>query len=126
MRFLLLALVACTSEPTPSTSTGSGSAPRDLAAMLPKVASAKVLSTKAPNEAYALETWCIDQDATAQITNALERDGWSEVRTIATPQLAIAAIKGDIRFSARASSNLERCAGTYLTATVMRLGAPPP
>ena len=95
--------------------------------MIPKVASAKVLSTKAPNEAYALETWCIDQDATAQVTAALERDGWSDVRTLGTPpKIAIAAVKADIRFSARASSNLERCAGTYLTATVMRLGSPSP
>lgn len=94
--------------------------------MIPKVASAKVLSTKAPNDAYALETWCIDQDATAQVTAALERDGWRDVRTIRAQQIAIAAVKGDIRFSARASSNLERCAGTYLTATVMRLGASRP
>lgn len=121
---LLLVLVACKSEPPPA--TGASGSQQDLAAMIPKVTSAKVLSTKAPDDAYALETWCIDQDATAQVIAALERDGWTDVRTLESPQLAIAAIKHDIRFSARASSNLERCAGTYLTATVMRLGASAP
>ncbi len=125
VRLLLLALIACTSEPAPPapSMTGSGAARRDLAAMIPKVGAAKVLGSKAPNEAYALETWCIDDpNAAAQVATALERDGWTAVRTLGTPpQLAIAAIKDDIRFSARASSNPERCAGTYLTATVMRL-----
>ncbi len=91
--------------------------------MIPKVESAKLLGTKAPNDAYALETWCIDQpDAVAQVAAALERDGWTAVRTVGKPpQISIAAMKDDIRFSARASSNPERCAGVYLTATVMRL-----
>lgn len=92
--------------------------------MMPTLPTAKVLSTKAPNDAYALATWCIDEaDAVAQITAALERDGWTSVHTRgASPTLAIAAMKGDIRFAARTGGSDTRCAGTYVTATVMRLG----
>lgn len=131
---LLVALVACKSES--STATTGSSAPvveakPTLQAMLPKLASAKILSAKSPNDAYALETWCIDDaDAVAQITAALERDGWTAVRTKAdtavsdqTKRIAIAAMKGDIRFSARTGGGDTRCAGTYITANVMRLGA---
>jgi hypothetical protein len=133
---LLLALVACKSESsTPSTGSGVPVVVEEtkpaLKAMLPKLASAKILSAKSPNDAYALETWCIDDaDAVAQITAALERDGWTAVRTKAdtavsdqTKRIAIAAMKGDIRFSARTGGGDTRCAGTYITANVMRLGA---
>ncbi len=98
--------------------------------MIPTLPTAKVLSTKAPNDAYALATWCIDQaDAVAQITAVLERDGWTSVHTRgeatrdrSSSGLAIAAMKGDIRFAARIGGSDTRCAGTYVTATVMRLG----
>lgn len=92
--------------------------------MIPTVPKAKVLATRSPNEAYALATWCIDEtDAVAQITAALEGDGWSNVRSRGTaPQLAIAATKGDVRFSAKLGRADDRCAGTTVTATVMRLG----
>jgi hypothetical protein len=142
--FLAIALIACKTEetssppevPPPSQQAGS-SAPapavvhltpkkvsNELAAMIPTVPAAKVLSTKAPNEAYALATWCIDEtDAVARIKIALERDGWTNVHTRGeAPRIGIAAMKGDIRFSGRTGGSDTRCAGTYVTATVMRLG----
>jgi hypothetical protein len=137
-------LIACKPDAPPPAATGSGSATpavtgsaapaagptiapakkESLAPMLPTIPSAKVLKTKSPNEAYALATWCIDEaDAIAQITAALERDGWRNVKTRGeAPQIAIAAMKGDVRFSARTGGSDQRCAGTYVTATVMRLG----
>lgn len=113
-------MVACkASEPPPSTETKAAPVPLTM----PRVAAAKVLSTKTPTDAYALETWCIDEaNAAAQIAEALKVERWLDVRTIGTPpQLAIAAIKADLRFSAKTSSNPERCAGVYVMATVMRL-----
>ncbi len=96
----------------------------ELAAMIPKLESAKVLSKKAPNDAYALETWCIDEaDAIVRVTTALERDGWTNIHTRGEPpKQAIAAMKGDVRFSGRTGGGSTRCAGTYITVTVMRLG----
>ncbi len=128
---IVLALIACKSESAPPPATGSAPArPRDdLAAMIPKVDAAKVMGNKSPNgardnDAYALETWCIDEaDAVARITRALERDGWTNVRVRGdAPTQAIAAMKGDIRFSGRTGGPDSRCGGTAVTATVMRLG----
>ena len=129
---IVLALIACKSETSSPPASGSGSAPAvdaDLAAMIPKVDAAKVMGTKSPNgardrDAYALETWCIDEaDAVARVTRALERDGWTNVRVRGdAPSQAIAAMKGDIRFSGRTGGPDSRCAGTAVTATVMRLG----
>lgn len=129
---IAITAIAC-KDKAPSAPTGADPAPPepakpgapvDLAAMIPKVDSAKVLSKKSPNEAYALETWCIDEaDAIARVTAALERDGWTNVHTRGEPpKQAIAAMKGDIRFAGRTGGGTTRCAGTYLTATVMRLG----
>ncbi len=128
---LALTAIACKDQ-SESPTAGFGSvtakptaAPSgELAALIPKVESAKVLSKKAPNDAYALETWCIDEaDAVARVTTALERDGWTNVHTRGeSPKQAIAAMKGDIRFSGRTGGGGTRCAGTYVTATVMRLG----
>jgi len=140
---IAITLIACKSDAPPTTATSaSGSAsvtlaPKQpsgsLASMMPTLPSAKVLTTKAPNDAYALATWCIDEaDAVAKITAALERDGWTAVRTRGEPSsrdrsrgspgLGIAAMKGDVRFSARTGGSDSRCAGTYVTATVVRLG----
>lgn len=99
--------------------------------MIPRVAAAKVLSNRSPSATHALETWCIDEaDAIARVTAALERDGWTAIRTrhdTASSErgarISIAATKGDVRFSGQTGGGDTRCAGTYVTATVMRLGA---
>jgi len=127
---ILLAVVACKAEGTPPPPPPPTIAPAptpsgELATMMPKIESAKILATKSPNETYALETWCLDEaDAVARVTAALERDGWAGVRTrgAASSKLAIAAIKGDVRFSGQVTRADDRCAGTSITATVMKLG----
>jgi hypothetical protein len=131
-----VALIACKADkadvPT-ATASGSGSAAAvvvpakisgSLGSMIPTLPTAKVLSTKAPNDAYALATWCIDEpDAIELIMAALRRDGWTDVRSRGEPpRRSIAGMKGDIRFSARTGGSDTRCAGTYAVATVMRLG----
>lgn len=91
--------------------------------VFPRVASAKVLSSKSP-QAYALETWCIDEaNAAAQIQATLTSDGWIDIQRRVD---AITAVKGDYRFAARTSAGNDRCAGVYVTATMMRIGATKP
>jgi hypothetical protein len=71
------------------------------------------------------DVWCLDQpDAVERIKAALAREGWAEVRSRGKPERqGVSARRGELRFSAVASTGQERCAGTYVVATLIKIGA---
>jgi hypothetical protein len=108
------------SAPVTQHDVGSGATEK----LLPTIEGAKVLQSRSRGEGHAMAVWCIDQpDAIDRVKAALSRDGWSEVHTRGKgEQMGIAATKGDARFSARVGKRDPRCAGTFVSATVMLLG----
>ncbi|MEO8706115.1 MAG: hypothetical protein ABI867_39160 [Kofleriaceae bacterium] len=132
MRLLLVvALLGCkVDETAPAQATKTGSAPSSDALTMPSIPGAKQLATKR-REHDVFASWCIDeQDAIARVMTTLRDAGWTDVRTRGTGErIGIAATRGDVRFSATTGGRDANCAGTYVTATVMRLGdinRPPP
>ena len=127
---LVVAFVACGSSEAPEqVGSASGSAaPPPVAvtpALLPDIPGVKLLAQANKSDAHATASWCIDeQDAIDRIKAALAKDGWTDVRMRGTTERpALAASRGDLRFSAAAGGPHDRCAGTFVTATVMRIGA---
>ena len=124
-----LAFACGSDEPRPNaTDHASGSAAPAVPvtpALMPDVPGAKLLAQANKSDAHATASWCIDeQDAIDRIMIALARAGWTDVRMRGTVERpALAASRGDLRFSAAAGGSHDRCAGTFVTATVMRIGA---
>jgi hypothetical protein len=103
---------------------GSGPARAPIATLMPTIDGAKLLGQRTRDEVHAITTLCIDEhDATERVMAALRRDGWSDIRTRGEGErIGVAATKDDARFAASTGSRDERCAGTLVSATVMRLG----
>ena len=112
-------------EPVPGVvaATGSDSAADWMAT--PTIDGAKLLGRTTRDRIRAITTWCIDEhDAVERVMAALRRDGWTDVRSRGEGErIGIAASRGTVRFSATAGGHHERCAGTLVIATVMRLGS---
>ena len=128
---LLVVLVACKGEPAPPTTSNSSAPPQAAAGsgapllkFMPVIDGAKDLGGRSSDSAYT-STWCIDAaDAIDQITSALRKDGWEDVRTRGqAPKIAIAGKKGNVRFSAKTGPPTDKCAGTYVIAWVATIGA---
>ena len=127
---MLCALVACKADSPPSPSSGSATGappPRPspdatLRDLMPTIEGVKELHVATSERAYTAY-WCFDApDAIDQITSALRKAGWDDVRTKGQPpKIAIAGKKGDVRFSARTGPT-DSCAGTYVIAWVARIG----
>lgn len=100
----------------------SGAEP--ITALVPSIEGAKFLTQRARDDVHVMTQWCIDEhDAVERVMAALRAAGWTEVRTRgAGDRIGVAATKGDARFSASAGGRDERCAGTLVSATIMRLG----
>ncbi len=118
-----VAVGSATTLAPPGSGSGSGSGP-SLGSLMPSIEGAKILQTRTPSGAHSIATWCIDEaDPLARISAALERDGWTGIRTRGTgTKRAVAAQRGELRFSAITAASDARCAGTVVNATVMELG----
>ena len=92
---------------------------------MPTIDGAKLISRTTRDHVHAITAWCIDEhDAVARVMAALRRDGWNDIRSRGEGQrIAIAATRGDLRFAATTGGRDERCAGTFVSGTVMRLGS---
>jgi len=109
VRALVLALVACSSSEAPAPPPPSG---------LPAIDGATVLARSSDRA-----TLCLAGDAIDQITAALRRDGWTDIRTQnARDRVAIAAVRGAEHLSATTAHDA-RCAGTVVLVTVLQLPA---
>ena len=127
---VVVTLFACGSGDAPELagSANGSAAPPPIAvtpALMPDVPGVKLLAQANKSDSHATASWCIDeQDAIDRIRAALANAGWTDVRLRGTTERpAIAASRGDLRFSAAAGGAHDRCAGTFVTATVMRIGA---
>ncbi len=113
-------------ERDPKIASGTEAVPAARGTELPTVDGAKQLaSTTSPKDGSHNQVWCIDNaDAIERIKAALVRDGWQDVRSRGKPERqGVMAKKGELRFSAIATTGHERCAGTYVVATTMTIGA---
>ena len=126
---LVLVLVGCNAD-KPSTGSAAptstpGSARIPIAQLVPTIDGAKLVKTRTRDEAQTFVVWCIDeQDATERVTAALRRDGWTEVMTRGSgDHIGVAASKPDARFSASTRGRDDKCAGSLVTATIMRFDA---
>ncbi|HEU0029003.1 MAG TPA: hypothetical protein VFQ53_00130 [Kofleriaceae bacterium] len=132
----VLALASCQTDKTepakkPTTTSGSGSARSaapptgPVAEQLPTIDGAKSLSTAPHGDTHVIATWCIDeQDVAQRIKSSLAAQGWTDIAIRGMGnRMGFAATKPGLKFSARTGGSDQRCAGTLVTATVMRLGA---
>lgn len=130
-----IAGAACKADPPPSATASGSQAPRveapagsgapsvPASQLMPNIDGAKLFQSRTQG-LHAFATWCIDEpDATERVMAALRRDGWTGIRTRGEgAHVGVAATKGDARFAANTAAHDERCAGTFISATVMRLG----
>ncbi len=134
---ILVGLVtACKVDAQPPARTGSQLAGSDrdpgassdvpIAQLVPDITGAKLLQTRARDDAQTYVRWCIDEaDAAKRVIDSLAREGWAELATRGTGErIGVAASKAGIRFSATIGGSDDACAGTLVTATLARIGAP--
>lgn len=110
----------------PATPPKVPGAPRvPIAQLVPNIEGAKLLSTHERTDTQTFIQWCIDEpDAAKRVMDTLTREGWLEVETRGTgDRLGVAGQKGDARFSASVGGRDNACAGSLVSATIMRLGA---
>jgi hypothetical protein len=125
----VVALFACRADPPEQRESGSApvasAAKPTVAADVPDVEGAKLLAERRHDDGRVNLSWCIDEhDALDRVKAALERGGWTDVRSRGTgDRIGIAAKRGELRFSATTGGMHEKCAGTFISATVMRVGA---
>jgi hypothetical protein len=107
----------------PAPSSAPGRVP--IAQLIPTIDGAKLLQTHERTDTQTFVRWCIDEpDAAKRVMDTLTREGWRDVESRGTgDRLGVAGTKGDARFSASVGGRDEACAGSLVTATIMRLGA---
>ncbi len=122
---VLLLAVACKADngkdpPPPGASPPAG---EPVVRLVPDILGAKLLQTRSPDDRQTHVRWCIDEvDAASRVTRALSAAGWSDVATRGSgDRIALAASKPGVRFSAAIGGNDDACAGTLVTATIVRL-----